>query len=190
MNKKRIITIDPGKKGAMAFFEGRILDDALSFDFHRKTDGKYKEVIRTYKKLFDEIKAYSPSIVVVEDVRQSFFIGRSGVAAACSLASFTGAIEMACSTLEVPIIWVTARRWKKDLGLTLLSDPKSPALKELSKYEEDKQKRAHAKALKNLSVERARKLWPNRDDLFDGSAGIDRAEACLIGEWYYSNFDI
>lgn len=156
-----VIAIDPGLTGAIAFYDGRVLDVE---DIPTEARGKKSAVDlhALWQAVASSVSLDVPTVGVIENVGS---MPRQGIASACNFGKTIGACEMALVAAGCELVRVTPQTWKFGVGLN--ADPK-----------------ADTKARKNASRARAQELFPNHAHLFARVKDDGRAEAALMAWWF------
>lgn len=150
----RVLGIDPGLSGAYAVLEYGALITAADFPIigsgkrHRIDGGAFADALR-------------PLLPVgYACIEQVGAMPKQGVSSTFKFGFSAGQILGVIEALEIPIMWVTPPRWKRDLRLS--SD-------------------------KEASRCRAIEWWPNERARFARKKDHQRAEAALIARWAFEN---
>lgn len=144
-----IIGCDPGKTGALAAIDQ---DGNLHDTWDMPVVGKVVAA-PLLADIFVPLQRVA-EVCVIEDVHSS---PQMGVTSAFSFGRALGALEGVALGANIPVRFVSPRRWKRALGL-------SPD--------------------KELSRRRAIELWPAQSAMFARKMDADRAEAALIAYWW------
>jgi crossover junction endodeoxyribonuclease RuvC len=153
-----ILAIDPGAKGALAFFNpatGALeLVDTPTVEVKR--GAKTKNEISA-QMLAGIIRARSPSEAVVEKVGA---MPGQGVSSMFQFGRGVGMIEGVLAALEVPVTYVAPQKWQRDVG---------------------------ARAGKDGNRQRAAELFPAYAQSFARAKDDGRADAALMAWWRATN---
>lgn len=156
-----VIAIDPGLTGAIAFYDGHVLDVE-----DMPTEARGKKSVVDLAGLWDALGGRFPSPMPVHGIIENVgSMPRQGIASACNFGKTIGACEMALVAAGCELVRVTPQVWK--FGVGLQHDPK-----------------ADTKARKNASRARAIELFPNHAHLFARVKDDGRAEAALMAWWF------
>lgn len=155
-----IAAIDPGITGAIAYLNSGL--GLTAIDDIPVDKVKVGKTMRSRINPDRMIDLLAHSTITTVVLEEVHAQGRNGSLANFSLGRSFGVIEAAIAANDLDLVLVKPRAWKKALGLT--SD-------------------------KNDSLNLARTLWPSRT-YFDRAKDDGRAEAALIGHWYFSQGDI
>jgi crossover junction endodeoxyribonuclease RuvC len=149
-----ILGIDPGAKGALAFFDVeagtlRVVDMPTV----KVTRGsKQKEEISP-QMLAAEIRAWAPRIAIVEKVGA---MPGQGVSSMFQFGRGVGMIEGVLSALQIPVSYISPQGWQKAVG---------------------------TRGGKDGNRARAAELFPGYADIFKRVKDDGRADASLLAWW-------
>jgi crossover junction endodeoxyribonuclease RuvC len=118
--------------------------------------------IRTVNGMLDAVAlAHAMSDMKIERavIEHVHAMPKQGVSSTFKFGMGVGIIHGVCGALRLPVTLVTPSQWKAHHGL------RGPD--------------------KEASRERAIRLWPEMNRHLDRKKDADRAEALLIGDWYY-----
>jgi len=149
-----VIGIDPGKSGAIAF----LVDGRLEAVYDMPVVGNIISP-HTLANLITwnaELDNGEPAVAVLEDVHA---MPKQGVTSSFSFGRSLGVAEGVLGALGHPIVYVSAAKWKRALGLS---------------------------ADKGMCRRRAIELWPHMAAHFARVKDDGRAEAALIAHWYWT----
>jgi crossover junction endodeoxyribonuclease RuvC len=153
-----ILAIDPGAKGALAFFNpatGALeLVDTPTVEVKR---GAKNKVEISAQMLAGIIRARSPSEAVVE--RVGAFPGQ-GVSSVFAFGKAAGLLDGILAALEIPVTYVAPQKWQRDVG---------------------------ARAGKDGNRQRAAELFPAYAQSFARAKDDGRADAALMAWWRAAN---
>jgi crossover junction endodeoxyribonuclease RuvC len=153
-----ILAIDPGAKGALAFFNpatGALeLVDTPTVEVKR---GAKNKVEISAQMLAGIIRARSPSEAVVE--RVGAFPGQ-GVSSVFAFGKAAGLLDGILAALEIPVTYVAPQKWQRDVG---------------------------ARAGKDGNRQRAAELFPAYAQSFARAKDDGRADAALMSWWRAAN---
>lgn len=154
-----ILAVDPGKKGAYAFYDpfaGQLeVFDMPLVERNKKLHLDISRLIRTWS-------IYEPTTLILERVAS---MPRQGVASAFDFGRTFGATEAAAIANGHTIVYVTSAQWKHQVGLVAVKDDAK-------------------KDRKNASRALAIELFPGSADKFKRAMDDGRAEAALMAWWY------
>jgi crossover junction endodeoxyribonuclease RuvC len=153
-----ILAVDPGAKGALAFFDpaAGTLELVDTPTVEVKRGAKMKQEISA-QMLAGIIKARSPSEAVVEKVGA---MPGQGVSSMFQFGRGVGMIEGVLAALEVPVTYVAPQLWQKAVG---------------------------ARAGKDGNRQRAAELFPAYAQSFARAKDDGRADAALMAWWRATN---
>lgn len=109
--------IDPGKKGALAFFDP-ISRDLQIFDMPLVPKAKGKKGEDTNYARLGEILRPPTGVSVVAMMEDVWSMPREGVSSAHAFGRNNGALLMGLATHKIPYELITAAKWKKYFGLS------------------------------------------------------------------------
>ena len=161
---KIYIGIDPGASGAIAIIAG---EDKWVYDFD---DSFGFGVLKDAKKADCKAVIEKVSAMPGQGVSSMFSMGEN-------LGRWVGRLE----ALEIPFDYVTPQRWKKAMFDTLPAPV--PAKKDESRAEKQKRLNERSKLLKELSRERAMRLFPDMAGHLSRKKDHNRAEALLLAAY-------
>jgi len=149
-----VIGIDPGKSGAIAF----LVDGRLEAVYDMPVVGNIisGHALANLITWNDVLEAGEPAVAVLEDVHA---MPKQGVTSSFSFGRSLGVAEGVLGALGHPIVYVSAAKWKRALGLS---------------------------ADKGMCRRRAIELWPHMAAHFARVKDDGRAEAALIAHWYWT----
>ena len=151
----KVVGIDPGVTGAIAFIQGGTKPPEL-WDLEAVSVGSTRQLAP--QPIIDHLVGWGEiDCVVVEDNRSN---GSNGALANFSMGMSLGIIFGICATLRRPVMRVKPREWQQTMGL--------------SQVKRVDRKDAHR--------QRARELWPVLDDSLKLVKHHNRADALLIAE--------
>lgn len=156
-----VIAIDPGLTGAIAYYDGRVLDmfDMPTYTVRKSTRVNLHELSGA---IFRSYMANGADAALVEHVGS---MPKQGVASAFNFGFTTGAIHGILAALGVQSHTVTPAQWRFGVGLMRTEGA-------------DKRDR------KASSRARAIELFPNYAHLFARAKDDGRADAALMAWWY------
>jgi crossover junction endodeoxyribonuclease RuvC len=154
-----IIAVDPGKKGAYAFYDpyaGQLeIFDMPVVERNKKSELDIARLVRAWS-------IYAPTTLILERVHS---MPRQGVASAFDFGRTFGATEAAAIANGHTVIYVAPQQWKHQVGLVAAN----------SDAKKDKKK-----ASRQLAIE----TFPNHANKFKRAMDDGRAEAALMAWWY------
>lgn len=149
-----ILAIDPGAKGALAFFDvdkgNLVIVDMPTVEVKR---GNKAKVEISPQLLGAEIKSRLPRIAVLERVGS---MPGQGVSSMFQFGRGVGMLEGVLAALQIPVTYITPQAWQKAVGV---------------------------RGGKDAGRARAAELFPAYADLFKRAKDDGRADAALMAWW-------
>lgn len=152
----KVLGIDPGLKGALAFYDGTHLE-VFDMPVHEITVNNKKKNRMDLYELARIIDSKSPiDFCIIEDVTAS---PQMGVTSSFSFGFSAGALQGVVAANFIPMERIAPRTWKKELKLT---------------------------ADKDSSRKRASEILPAYHHLWARAMDDGRAEAAILAYWYWN----
>ena len=149
-----ILAIDPGAKGALAFFDvekgSLVIVDMPTVQVKR---GNKDKVEISPQMVAAEIKARLPRIAILERVGA---MPGQGVSSMFQFGRGVGMLEGVLSALQIPVTYITPQAWQKVVGV---------------------------RGGKDANRARAAELFPSSADCFKRAKDDGRADAALMAWW-------
>jgi crossover junction endodeoxyribonuclease RuvC len=149
-----ILAIDPGAKGALAFFDvdkgSLVIVDMPTVEVKR---GNKTKLEISPQMVAAEIKSRGPRIAVLERVGA---MPGQGVSSMFQFGRGVGMLEGVLSALQIPVTYIAPQTWQKAVG---------------------------ARGGKDGNRARAAELFPAYADLFKRAKDDGRADAALMSWW-------
>lgn len=149
-----ILAIDPGAKGALAFFDvekgALVVVDMPTVEVKR---GNKSKVEISPQMVAAEIKSKLPRIAILERVGA---MPGQGVSSMFQFGRGVGMLEGVLSALQIPVTYIAPQTWQKAVGV---------------------------RGGKDANRARAAELFPAHADLFKRAKDDGRADAALMSWW-------
>jgi len=149
-----ILAIDPGAKGALAFFDvdkgSLVIVDMPTVEVKRGNKTKFEI---SPQMVAAEIRSRLPRIAILERVGA---MPGQGVSSMFQFGRGVGMLEGVLSALQIPVTYITPQAWQKAVG---------------------------TRGGKDGNRARAAELFPASADSFKRAKDDGRADACLMAWW-------
>ena len=151
----KVVSVDPGCLGALALFHGQSLVDIIDMPVVTVRRGKTDKKEIDAYRLTESLRGWGADVGVIEQV--GGMTGQSA-SAAFNFGRAAGAPEYIMASLGMRLVRVPPITWKKRLAV---------------------------KPGKDDSRLQAMRLWPAHASRFARKKDDGRAEAALVGHWYF-----